>query len=365
MKKKQIFKFWEALDADTSTKKTIAAFENKKGYGGKRTLERFAQAAEGFKDGLQSEVIARKTGWSVKHVNKIRSWWKQEAPKEAWGEQELREEISHEQQANEKRKLVALVQKWREEVAGYSPVTLLQGWLDKAHEQATTRFYTNEDVEMLYSEARERHAQPLQLKPFLQVENDPAFGLLRQRFPASDVWTAFHAWCERKIPYVQVLYQMLKKIECLAVDAWDSGAADVVKKGVKGVDWIDCESFLGFDKRCKLDRLFTVFVTCDLLACGIAELPSNPYWVHLTNDLGKLRLRMNVALSAVTDIPAKGGWISGVMEIRAELPHRLLELTQGFLGELAKLRLTEDSLVKALNKLERDLNVGLARRMLR
>ena len=246
----------------------------------------------------------------------------------------------------------ALIEKCRLEVASYSPVNLLQGWLDKAHEDARTRFYTNKDVEMLYSEARDHHAGPLQLKPFLQVENDPTFELLRQKFPASNAWGAFDAWCKRKTPYIRAFYQMLKEIECLAVDAWASGTTEVVKKGVKGVDWIDCVSFPGFEKRCKLERLFTVFVTCDVLACSIAARPSNPYWAHLTNDLKDLRLRINVELSAVTDIPAKGGWSSGIMEVRAELPDHPLKLTQEFLDELAELQSTEDSLVKALKKLE-------------
>ena len=75
MKKKQVLKFWDALAASTSTKETISAFENKKGYSSKRTLWRFAQAREGFKEGLQSEIIARKTRWTVKHVDKIQPWW--------------------------------------------------------------------------------------------------------------------------------------------------------------------------------------------------------------------------------------------------------------------------------------------------
>ena len=313
-----------------------------------RTIREWCQ--KGKLIGAYRVGIARK--WLIPESALYQSKTEQKAPKEARVEQKLGEEISHEQRAGEREELVALIRKWRLELATYSPVQLLQGWLDKAHEDAITRFYTNEDVEMLYSKARERHGELLQLKPFFQVENDPAFRLLRQKFPASDVWTALHAWCERKVPYVQASYQMLKKIECLAVDALRSGAAEVVKKGVKGVDWIDCVSFPGFDKRCKLERLFTVFVTCDLLACGIAARPSNPYWAHLTDDLKKLRLRMNLDLSAVTDISAKGGWISGVTEIQEKSPNRPLELTQGFLDELAELQSTEDSLVKALKKLE-------------
>ena len=263
-----------------------------------------------------------------------------------------RKEPSHEQWANEKEKLVGLVQKWREEIASYSAINLLQEWLDKAHENAIACYYTNEDVEMIYSKARERHAQPLQLEPFLQVENDPTFGLLRRRFPASDVWAAFHAWCERRIPYIQAFHQMLKTVECLAVGALDSAVAEFVKKGVEGVDWIDCINFPGFDKRCKLERLLTVFVTCDLLASGIGEIPSNPYWAHLSSDLETLRLRMNLELSEVTGIDPKGGWISGIMEIQAESPDRPLELTRGSLDELAELQSAEDLLVRALKKLE-------------
>ena len=75
MKKKQVLNFWATLAANTSTKETISAFENKRGYGSKRTLQRLAQAREGFKEDLQSEIIAEKTGWSVPYVNEIRTWW--------------------------------------------------------------------------------------------------------------------------------------------------------------------------------------------------------------------------------------------------------------------------------------------------
>lgn len=77
MKKPQFLKFAKAIDDNTGVKETISAFENKKGYAGKRTLERCVQAATRFKEGLPSKVIAEKTGWSVKYVDKIRSWWEE------------------------------------------------------------------------------------------------------------------------------------------------------------------------------------------------------------------------------------------------------------------------------------------------
>jgi len=108
MKKQQFSKFWEALASSTSAKETISAFENKKGYGGKRTLERCAQAAEGFKESLQSQVIARKTGWSVKYVTKIRTWWDElvaqkllESYKETDHKQKSYKETDHKQKMRE------------------------------------------------------------------------------------------------------------------------------------------------------------------------------------------------------------------------------------------------------------------------
>lgn len=80
MKKPQFLKFSKAIADSTSMKETISDFEYKKGYGGKRTLVRCSQATTGFKEGLASEVIAERTGWSVKYVDKIRSWWEEEFP---------------------------------------------------------------------------------------------------------------------------------------------------------------------------------------------------------------------------------------------------------------------------------------------
>lgn len=97
MKRKQFLKFCKAIDDSTNVKETISTFENKKGYGGKRTLERCSQAAAGFKERLSSEVIAERTGWSVKHVDKIRSWREQEAATEAVIEQKPYEHPHHKQ----------------------------------------------------------------------------------------------------------------------------------------------------------------------------------------------------------------------------------------------------------------------------
>ena len=81
MKKGQAVKFWKELSNSTSAKEVISAFANKRGYGGKRTLVRYSQAGAGFKEGLPCNVIAGKTGWSVRYVEKIMYWWESEFSK--------------------------------------------------------------------------------------------------------------------------------------------------------------------------------------------------------------------------------------------------------------------------------------------
>ena len=98
MNKKQFLKFSKAIADSTGVKETISAFENKKGYAGRRTLERCCQAAAGFKEGLPSKVIAERTGWSVKYVDKIRSWWVQEAATGTVIEQKPYQETPHKQE---------------------------------------------------------------------------------------------------------------------------------------------------------------------------------------------------------------------------------------------------------------------------
>ena len=360
MNDREILNLWRKLDSGESVRDVVSDVKGKSGYGRERTLRRYAQVLQGFKEELESEIIEKKTGLSVKLIDRLRNLWEQKHQKEIQDRQKPGGKILLEEEPGNRRALRRIVRRWRRELKTFSPVQLLQEWLEKAHEDAITRFYTNEDAEMLYSKARERHGQPLQSKPFLQVENDPTFELLQQRFPTSDIWTALNAWHNRIALYIQAFYGILKEIEHLAVGAWDAVSAEMVKKGIKGVDWIDCVNFTGFEKRCKLERLLTVFVTCDLLAGGIAECPTDSYWARLTNDLEKLRLRMNVALSTATDISPKGGWISGIADLHAMSPDRLLEFTREFLGELAKLRSAEDSLIKCLKKFEeQNLNAGV------
>lgn len=75
MKKQQVLKFWKAIDNSTGYKEVISDYNYKKGYGGKRTLKRYIQAMEGFKEGLSFEIICQKTGWSMKYITKIHIWW--------------------------------------------------------------------------------------------------------------------------------------------------------------------------------------------------------------------------------------------------------------------------------------------------
>jgi hypothetical protein len=75
MKKNQVVKFWTAISKSTNNKEIISSFSNKPGYAGQRTLVRYIQVLDGIEQGLTSEAIAKKSGWSLSLVNKLRGWW--------------------------------------------------------------------------------------------------------------------------------------------------------------------------------------------------------------------------------------------------------------------------------------------------
>ena len=248
------------------------------------------------------------------------------------------------------REVHQLVSKWQVELGTYSPVQLLQVWIDKAHEDAQAHYYTTEDIKRLYTEAQQPH--PLRVRPILKVQSDPLFGLIKERFPASGVWVAFDAWCKQSIPYVNAYHKVLKRAESAAAYAIDTFIAKATSTDIRGVDWIDDDDFPGFAKRRRIERLLAVFAICDLLACAIPGRPSSSYWAQLVNDLRGLRLNVNVELSSAIGITPRGGWISGITDVLAESPNLPLEITAAFLDELARLQRRQDKLIKALKKLE-------------
>ena len=75
MKKHQAQTFWGLLRDTTVVGDVVRKFHTARGYGGKRTLERYAQAYVGFAGGLPDEKISRPTGWSTSYVAKIRPWY--------------------------------------------------------------------------------------------------------------------------------------------------------------------------------------------------------------------------------------------------------------------------------------------------
>lgn len=235
-----------------------------------------------------------------------------------------------------------LIEKWRIEAASCSPIQLLQRWLEEASQEALSRFFTDKDTKMLYLEARRPHLETVdQKRLYLQVESDPIFALLQQKFPASSAWAAFEAWGEQAMPYLRAFYDMLDAPESAAHSALDEEQID---KGNLSV----------FITRCKMERLYAALLTCDLLARGLAELPSNARWALFGGDLEKLRLRVNLELSLLTKDTPKGGWPSGIKDICAYSWDLFdpLEDTRTFLNELVKLQSIQDSLAIALQELE-------------
>ena len=58
MKQQQIRTFWVELDGTTEISGVIDKYNNRSGYGGKRTLERYAQAHKSFKEGKSIRDLA-------------------------------------------------------------------------------------------------------------------------------------------------------------------------------------------------------------------------------------------------------------------------------------------------------------------
>ena len=75
MKQQQTITFWGELDDTTEISGVIDKYKNRSGYGGERTLERYAQAHKGFREGESIQDLATSTGWSLGYLEKIHMWW--------------------------------------------------------------------------------------------------------------------------------------------------------------------------------------------------------------------------------------------------------------------------------------------------
>lgn len=273
--------------------------------------------------------------------------------KAAEHEQELTEETSHAQQANEKEKLVALIPKWQLELATYSLVPLLQWWLNKTDEGASIRYYTYEDVEKLYPESGNHHPGLPRARPLsLQVEKDSRFVLLRQKSSASDIWTLFDSWREQTIPYATALFSVLERVRRILVCDTGMPASTLREMGLVGVTSVDGIGTMVSERMSQFERRAMVLLTCDLLIAGIAELPRNSCWTDLVNELRELHVRMNLDLSTLTEVAEEGSWLGRIRGLGARLAESPNELGQKLLEELAEWQPTQHSLLEALAKLE-------------
>jgi hypothetical protein len=75
MKKAQVFRFWKELRESTMIDAVIKKYKDRPGYWSERTLQRYAQADKGFRDGLSLEVLSKSTGWSKSHLGKVQALW--------------------------------------------------------------------------------------------------------------------------------------------------------------------------------------------------------------------------------------------------------------------------------------------------
>lgn len=95
MKKHQAQRFWGQLRDTTIVGDVVRKFQTTRGYGGKRTLERYAQAYVGFAGGLPDEKISKPTGWSTSYVAKIRPWYEEWIVTQSEDESDIRTREQH------------------------------------------------------------------------------------------------------------------------------------------------------------------------------------------------------------------------------------------------------------------------------
>ena len=78
MKKKQAVNLWQELHDTTDKESVFSKLKNKVGYGGKRTLIRYAQVDKGLRQGLPMEELIVRTGLKDPYLRKVRTWWEEE-----------------------------------------------------------------------------------------------------------------------------------------------------------------------------------------------------------------------------------------------------------------------------------------------
>ena len=333
MKKAQVIKLWKAFSNSTSAKEVISAFANKRGYGGPRTLERYSQAADGFKECLSYEVISKKTGWGLKYVGKIHVWWKEafpseagpvtqelatrvtptrtehDVPKESRTKQELPEETLHKQKmlgsvqpegetghTPPYEDSLALLQEWRNQIQ-LSPIhQLLDAFLfEKRHEEFERKAIETEAVRNLYLDALGNQLEALRpFKTTILCAHTPLFKRLRDRYPESKVWQAQELFDHVRGGYFESFFSWIAETEritelfCSRVTETSASDANKEASGWRHIarmfneaKQIDRDGFLLF-------RFFTLTVACDVLALGIRE-KKNAFWILELIGIRKLR----------------------------------------------------------------------------
>jgi len=342
MNRRQVSRFWDELDRSASVKDAVSALANKKGFRGKRTLERYAHAANGFRQGLPSEDVAEKTGWSVGHVDEIRVWWNERASSHAQPEQRLHSEISHEQQNGESERLIALIEKWRTELESYAPGQIARLWLEESSKETAYELLCDEGLRRVFREAKRTHLRNRRPRRYLlDIESAPGFRVLRQKFPTSAAWTHLEVWAEQAIPYVSLLWDLLNDLRMN------------VERLRQAKNISTNEVSLLFTAR-RMVCLEAVAVACNLLAQGLGELPADVRHGLLVGDLEKLQAEVQIQ----TSLLVKRGPESGVAAILERIwadPNDTGDMvlkTKECLSKWHELQSTQDLLLIAIQEME-------------
>lgn len=165
MKKAQAIRLWIELEASTEAEEIIRKYQNKKGYASRRTLQRYVQAAKGFREVLPLDELAKRAGWSATYLEKIRPWW-EEARRERRQHGVKPTETDPHQEAL--RDMAKHLLHWVEDSSTSGPPT---------------------DIEPIVV-PYEGRKQPI----LYRVESNPAYEALAEHLGGLELWKDFHSY---------------------------------------------------------------------------------------------------------------------------------------------------------------------------
>ena len=249
MKREQAVRFWRELEATTSAQDVVNKYNNKTGYGGKRTLDRLVQAHRSFSQGVAVEGVSSKTGWSLGYVTQMQSWWRS-----TFEDQRREPEQGDWRQQVRLQKGLEHVAKLQEEASSLSSQVVvpeavwLGSWIPPWADLFGVSALGTRDAELrpLAIHWEPRPDDPGQLR--LTAEDDLYYDPLQRHIPDSAVWDGLQRWKAE-------LARLLWKCRNLMTEIVVTAECETGEKVRPSQDWAKPGLYWDFPRRVYVDLL--------------------------------------------------------------------------------------------------------------